>query len=260
MANKKKKMSNEKIAAKKERAAQQKRDRRRKYTVLWSLVGGLLVVGIIIAVIVSNPVNTELTSASDPAGSAVSAEGSESEESGVTDGTTAETTAFEATHYAEIDIEGYGVISVALDGNTAPITVENFVSLAQSGFYDGLTFHRIIEGFMMQGGCPSGDGTGGSDENITGEFSANGHENPHSHTRGAVSMARSSAYDSASSQFFIVHEDSVHLDGQYAVFGYVTDGMDVVDAVCEAAEPTDSNGTIASDAQPVINSVTVTEA
>ena len=126
-----------------------------------------------------------------------------------------------------------------------------------------LTFHRIIEGFMMQGGDPNGDGTGGNtDENgdevtIVGEFSDNGYENSLSHTRGAVSMARSSEYDSASSQFFIVHEDSTSLDGQYAVFGHVTEGMDIVDAICEAAEPADSNGTIETDAQPVITSVTI---
>lgn len=160
---------------------------------------------------------------------------------------------------AVIDIKDYGKITVALDAEAAPETVENFVSLARSGFYDGLTFHRIIEGFMMQGGDPNGDGTGGSDKTIKGEFSANGVENNLSHTRGAISMARSQDMDSASSQFFIVHQDSTYLDGQYACFGYVTDGMDVVDAVCEAAEPTDSNGTIAPEDQPVINSITIIE-
>lgn len=162
-------------------------------------------------------------------------------------------------YYADIEIENYGTITVALDDTYAPETVDNFVELAQSGFYDGLTFHRIIEGFMMQGGDPNGDGTGGSEENITGEFSDNGVENPLSNTRGAIAMARSSDYDSASSQFFIVHEDSTFLDGQYAVFGYVTSGMDVVDAVCTTAEPTDDNGTISADDQPVITSVTIRE-
>lgn len=162
-------------------------------------------------------------------------------------------------YYADIEIENYGTVTVALDSTYAPGTVENFVELAQSGFYDGLTFHRIIEGFMMQGGDPNGDGTGGSDESITGEFTDNGVENPLSNTRGAIAMARSSDYDSASSQFFIVHEDSTFLDGQYAVFGYVTSGMDVVDAVCTAAEPTDDNGTISSADQPVITSVTIRE-
>lgn len=115
-----------------------------------------------------------------------------------------------------------------------------------------------MEGFMMQGGDPNGDGTGGSENTIVGEFADNGYENNLSHTRGAISMARSGDdYDSASSQFFIVQEDSTYLDGQYAVFGYVTEGLEVVDAVCEAAEPTDDNGTIEADAQPVIPSITI---
>ncbi|MCD7857341.1 MAG: peptidylprolyl isomerase [Clostridiales bacterium] len=160
-------------------------------------------------------------------------------------------------HHVEIEIEDYGTITVELDASAAPVTVENFLSLAESGFYDGLTFHRIIEGFMMQGGDPNGDGTGGSEETIVGEFSDNGYDNPLSHTRGAISMARSSDYDSASSQFFIVQEDSTSLDGQYAVFGYVTDGMDIVDQICADAEPTDDNGTISAEEQPVITSITV---
>ena len=161
------------------------------------------------------------------------------------------------THHAEIEIQDYGTITVELDGDAAPITVQNFMDLANAGFYDGLTFHRIISGFMMQGGDPNGNGTGGSENTIKGEFSANGVENPLSHTRGAISMARAQAPDSASSQFFICHADSTFLDGQYACFGYVTDGMDVVDAVCEAAQPTDDNGTIPAEAQPVITAVRV---
>ena len=163
------------------------------------------------------------------------------------------------THHAEIDIQDYGTITVELDGDIAPITVQNFMDLANDGFYDGLTFHRIIAGFMMQGGDPNGNGTGGSENTIKGEFSANGVENSLSHTRGAISMARSQAYDSASSQFFICHADSTFLDGQYACFGYVTDGMDVVDAVCEAAQPTDDNGTIPPDQQPVITAIRITD-
>ena len=161
-------------------------------------------------------------------------------------------------HHVQIEIQDYGTISVELDADAAPITVENFLKLANEGFYNGLTFHRIIEGFMMQGGDPNGNGTGGSDETIKGEFSDNGVENPLSHTRGAISMARN-RYDmnSASSQFFIVHKDATSLDGQYACFGYVTDGMDVVDAVCEAAEPTDGNGSIAAEDQPVITEIRV---
>ena len=162
-----------------------------------------------------------------------------------------------ATAYADIEIQDYGTITVALDGNSAPETVENFISLAESGFYDGLTFHRIIESFMMQGGDPNGDGTGGSDETIPGEFTENGYDNELSHTRGAVSMARSDDYDSASSQFFIVQEDSTYLDGEYAVFGYVTEGMDIVDEICESAQPTDDNGTIPAEEQPVISSITI---
>ena len=130
--------------------------------------------------------------------------------------------------YAEIEIEGYGTISLELDGKSAPITVENFVKLAESGFYDGLTFHRIMEGFMMQGGDPNGNGTGGSEETIVGEFAQNGHDNQLSHTRGAISMARAMAYDSASSQFFIVHEPQPHLDGRHTVFGMVTDNLEAV--------------------------------
>lgn len=161
------------------------------------------------------------------------------------------------THHAEITIAGKGTISVELDGDAAPITVQNFMDLAESGFYDGLTFHRIINGFMMQGGDPNGDGTGGSDQTITGEFSGNGIENDLSHTRGAISMARSNDPDSASSQFFIVHEDSTYLDGQYACFGYVTNGMDIVDDICENTPVEDNNGTVLAENQPVIESVQI---
>ena len=158
---------------------------------------------------------------------------------------------------AVIEIENYGSITLQLDGTAAPITVANFVALAESGFYDGLTFHRIMEDFMMQGGDPLGNGTGGSDNKIKGEFKENGVDNPLSHTRGAISMARSMQADSASSQFFIVHQDSTFLDGSYAAFGYVTEGIEVVDAVCAAAQPIDNNGTIPADAQPVIKSVSI---
>lgn len=166
--------------------------------------------------------------------------------------------AFTAEYYADIVIADYGTITVGLDADAAPQTVENFVTLAREGFYDGLTFHRIMEGFMMQGGDPNGNGTGGA-EPIPGEFSQNGVENPLSHVRGAISLARAQDMDSGSCQFFIVHQDSTFLDGQYACFGYVTEGMDVVDAVCEAAEPTDNNGTIPAEQQPVITSITIQE-
>ena len=148
-------------------------------------------------------------------------------------------------HHAEIVVQDYGTIKVELDADQAPITVQNFIDPANSGFYDGLTFHRIIEGFMIQGGDPNGDGTGGSGHTIRGEFTQNGVNNTLSHTRGAISMARSSAMNSASSQFFIVHEDSTYLDGSYAVFGYVTEGMDVVDAIATSVTAEDSNGTVA---------------
>lgn len=158
------------------------------------------------------------------------------------------------THHATIEVEGYGAIKLELDADVAPVTVANFAKLAGEGFYDGLTFHRIIEGFMVQGGDPNGNGTGGSDEKIVGEFSDNGHPNSISHVRGTISMASSQAYNSASSQFFIMQADTPSLDGQYAAFGHVTEGMDVVDAMCEAARPTDNNGTIAAADQPRIAS------
>lgn len=160
-------------------------------------------------------------------------------------------------HHVEINVKDYGTIKVELDGDTAPITVENFLKLAGKGFYDGLTFHRIISGFMIQGGDPNGNGTGGSDETIKGEFSSNGVENDISHVRGTISMARSSAMDSASSQFFIVHEDSTYLDGDYAAFGTVTEGMEIVDKICEDTPVTDGNGTVSAKNQPIIESIKV---
>lgn len=162
-------------------------------------------------------------------------------------------------HHVTIDVQDYGTISLELDADTAPISVTNFINLANEGFYDGLTFHRIISGFMIQGGDPNGNGTGGSEKTIKGEFSANGVENDISHVRGVISMARANNPDSGSSQFFIVHEDSTFLDGQYAAFGHVTDGMDVVDAICEAVPVQDNNGTVAAADQPVITAVTVVD-
>lgn len=162
-------------------------------------------------------------------------------------------------HHVTIDVQDYGTISLELDADTAPISVTNFINLANEGFYDGLTFHRIISGFMIQGGDPNGNGTGGSEKTIKGEFSANGVENDISHVRGVISMARANDPDSGSSQFFIVHEDSTFLDGQYAAFGHVTDGMDVVDAICEAVPVQDNNGTVAAADQPVITAVTVVD-
>lgn len=165
------------------------------------------------------------------------------------------TTDTKGKHHAKIKVKDYGTIEVELDGDTAPITVANFIKLVNEKFYDGLTFHRIMSGFMIQGGDPLGNGTGGSDETIKGEFSSNGVENNISHKRGVISMARSSDPDSASSQFFIMHQDSTYLDGEYAAFGKVTKGMKVVDKICEDAIPTDGNGTIEKADQPVIESI-----
>lgn len=155
-------------------------------------------------------------------------------------------------YYADIVIDGYGTIVVQLDHNAAPITVDNFVKLAKSGFYDGLTFHRIIKDFMMQGGA-------GQAETIKGEFSENGWDNPIKHERGVISMARANNPNSGSSQFFIMHKTSPHLDGKYAAFGKVISGMDVVDKICNDAVPSDNNGSIPADRQPVITSITIRE-
>ena len=161
------------------------------------------------------------------------------------------------THHAQIVIKDYGTISLELYADIAPITVSNFAKLVNEGFYDGLTFHRIIEGFMIQGGDPLGNGTGGSDENIKGEFAMNGVQNSISHVRGTISMARATSYNSASSQFFIMQEDTPSLDGQYAAFGKVTDGIEIVDKICEDTLVEDSNGTVLKENQPVIEKITM---
>ena len=158
-------------------------------------------------------------------------------------------------HHAKIEIKNYGIIELELDADIAPITVANFAKLVNEGFYDGLTFHRIIDGFMIQGGDPEGTGMGGSSENIKGEFSLNGVKNTISHVRGTISMARSSAYNSASSQFFIVHKDSTFLDGQYAGFGKVTRGIEIVDKICEDIQVEDDNGTVLKENQPIIEKI-----
>ena len=160
-------------------------------------------------------------------------------------------------HHAEIEIADYGTIKLELDGDTAPISVQNFMDLANAGFYDGLTFHRIMDGFMIQGGDPNGDGSGGSDQNIKGEFEANGVKNDISHVKGVISMARAMDPDSGSSQFFITVADSTFLDGQYAAFGHVTEGQDVADKIAADAEPIDDNGTIPPEAQPVIETIRI---
>ena len=161
-------------------------------------------------------------------------------------------------HHAGIVIAEYGKLELELDADVAPITVTNFVNLAKKGFYNGLTFHRIMSGFMIQGGDPNGDGTGGSEETIKGEFKSNGIENTMSHKRGVISMARTqNDPDSASSQFFIVQADSDFLDGDYAAFGKVTAGMDIVDKICQSVQPIDNNGTVPADQQPKITAIKV---
>ena len=161
-------------------------------------------------------------------------------------------------HYVEMKVKDYGTIELELDSDVAPITVTNFINLVNSKFYDGLTFHRIIDGFMIQGGDPLGNGTGGSSKTIKGEFSENGVKNSISHVRGVISMARSSDYNSASSQFFIVQKDTTSLDGQYAAFGKVISGMDVVDRIAKV-KVEDDNGTVSKENQPVIESIRVTQ-
>ena len=161
--------------------------------------------------------------------------------------------------HAEITIRDYGTIKLELDEGVAPITVENFVELANKGFYNGLTFHRIIDGFMIQGGDPQGDGFGGSGKTIKGEFADNGVKNPSSHVKGVLSMARGDEYDSGSSQFFITVADSTFLDGHYAAFGKVTEGVEIAEQIAKDAKPIDDNGTIPPEAQPVIESVVITD-
>lgn len=191
--------------------------------------------------------NVSSAAVSSPAADAESNVASDNEDSDLLSG----------KHHIKIKVKDYGTISVELDADVAPITVTNFVDLAKDGFYDGLTFHRIISEFMIQGGDPLGNGTGGSDKTIKGEFSENGVENSISHVRGTISMARSQDYDSASSQFFIMHKDNPGLDGQYAAFGTVTKGMEVVDKICEDTQVEDENGTVAAENQPVIKSIKV---
>ena len=180
-----------------------------------------------------NAAETDTTETAETAGADTSAYNASDKEDGSDASASAEEELLTGLHHVTIDVQDYGTITLELDADEAPISVTNVVNLAEEGFYDGLTFHRIISGFMIQGGDPKGNGTGGSDTTIKGEFSENGVENNISHVRGTISMARANDPDSASSQFFIVHEDSTFLDGQYAAFGHVTDGMDVVDAICE---------------------------
>ena len=176
-----------------------------------------------------------------------------------TSGTKQAAQPFQKVRHAEITVRDYGTIKLELDEGTAPITAANFIKLAKDGFYDGLTFHRIMDGFMIQGGDPLGNGTGGAKDTIKGEFSKNGVPNPISHVKGVISMARSNAPDSASSQFFITVADSTFLDGSYAAFGRVTEGMEVAEQIAKDAKPVDNNGTIPPEQQPVIESIAITD-
>jgi peptidyl-prolyl cis-trans isomerase B (cyclophilin B) len=156
-----------------------------------------------------------------------------------------------------ITMENGHVMKAELYPEIAPNTVNNFISLVQKGFYNGTIFHRIIAGFMIQGGDPDGTGMGGPGYSIKGEFSHNGFKNDLKHSRGVLSMARSMSPDSAGSQFFIMHANAPHLDGEYAAFGHVTEGMEIVDKICAEAITTDGNGTVAPENQPVIKKITV---
>ena len=157
--------------------------------------------------------------------------------------------------HCEITIKDYGTVKLELDPNVAPITVENFVNLVNDGFYTGLKFHRIMDGFMIQGGANPAVEL----DPIVGEFSSNGHANTISHEEGVISMARTPDYNSATSQFFITVADATFLDGDYAAFGHVTEGLDICKKIASDAKPIDDNGTIPEDEQPIIESIVITE-
>lgn len=237
-----------------------------KKSVLWGIISTCIVMALVLGLRgLGDKKDTDFTSSNggnsttqtDSGNNVLAGNKDKDKDSGTQDGGNSGALDTTSVYYADIVIRNYGTITVKLDQAAAPKTVENFISLAQRGFYDGLTFHRIMANFMMQGGDPQGNGYGGSDKTVVGEFAYNGYQNPISHKRGVISMARSQDFDSASSQFFIVHQDSLFLDGQYAAFGYVTAGMDVVDAVCADARPIDGNGMIAPAAQPVMEKVTI---
>lgn len=162
-------------------------------------------------------------------------------------------------HYALISVKGYGKIKLELDADIAPITVTNFLDLINEKFYDGLTFHRIMDGFMIQGGGYDVNGDRKLARSIEGEFAENGIANTISHKRGVISMARAKGSNTASSEFFITQADSLHLDGKYAAFGYVIEGMDVVDKIAKKAKPIDDNGSIEVKDRPVIEYIKVVE-
>ncbi len=245
-------MAQKKMTAKQrqEQAAKQ----RKTEIIVICCVAAALILGIILLVLLGGTATSVNTTSGDVSNTHVHDEScshdtTELKKNG--DGATLETAV--ATHIATITIKDYGTVKAELYGNTAPVSVNNFVDLAQQGFYDGLTFHRIINGFMMQGGA--GNSESASVEAIEGEFSANGIENNLLHKKGVLSMARTNVMNSATSQFFIMHEDDPSLDGQYAAFGMVIEGQDIVDEICEQFPSVDS--TIATEDQPVIESITV---
>lgn len=228
----------------------EREQKERRLLIIGACVLGVVILALVLTLVLGNRDRNGKTDAT-AGGTAAAAPGT------IAEGELFEEHTGENYHHVEIDIENYGTICLELDSNIAPITVENFLGLAGSGFYDGLTFHRIMDGFMMQGGDPEGNGYGGLDTKIKGEFAANGWNNTLSHTKGVLSMARSNAYDSASCQFFICQADSTFLDGSYAAFGYVTSGIAIVDRICADARPIDNNGTIPAAQQPVMTAVRV---
>ena len=164
---------------------------------------------------------------------------------------------WKGTHHAEIVVEEYGTITIEINADIAPITASNFLNLAKKGFYDGNSFYRVIDGFAIYGGDPNGNGTGTSGSTIEGEFTANGVANSLTNTRGAIGMARGTHYNSASCQFYILQSDATYLDGDFAVFGYVISGINVVDQICAGTATTGSDGYVASANQPVIKEIKV---
>lgn len=206
-------------------------------------------------------VSTSQTGGGQQASESDDSKGNESEDSNSDNSSdnNADTEGGIGMHNIEITIKDYGTVKLELDGDTAPITVANFIKLTNDGFYNGLTFHRIMDGFMIQGGDPQGTGFGGSDENIKGEFAANGVTNNISHKKGVISMARAQDPNSASSQFFITVADSEFLDGNYAGFGHVTEGQEILDKIAKDAKPIDNNGTIVKEEQPIIEEIVVVD-
>ena len=166
---------------------------------------------------------------------------------------------WKGTHHAEIVVEEYGTITIEINADIAPITASNFLNLAKKGFYDGNSFYRVIDGFAIYGGDPNGNGTGTSGSTIEGEFTANGVANSLTNTRGAIGMARGTHYNSASCQFYILQSDATYLDGDFAVFGYVISGLNVVDQICASTPTTGSDGYVAAANQPVIKEIKVVD-